>query len=311
MKYSYFDGIKISQLTLGTVQLGMDYGISNESGKPSREKAYEILRKAAEGGVTSLDTSSDYGESETVIGDYVGTLSVNSPFSVITKFSVDATAEEEVAVEQCVRSSVEHSLECLGLNQLDLLLVHNEKDVIRCGKILPKVLNTLKKEGLIRHAGASVNTDAAIRQIAETDVYEAVQLPFNMLDTGKLKRGSIQSLVKSNKLLFIRSVFLQGLFFMDPEKLPGGVLQHAKEPLQKLRQLAEQEGMSVAELAVSFVRDTEGVTSLVLGVAAPEQIQENLKLMSAPILSERARAELIGLYDSVKPEVMMPWLWNQ
>ena len=40
--------------------------------------------------------------------------------------------------------------------------------------------------------------------------------------------------------------------------------------------------MSIAELAASFVRDTEGVSSLVLGVATPEQIKENIKLANAP-----------------------------
>jgi aryl-alcohol dehydrogenase-like predicted oxidoreductase len=49
------NGRSISGMTLGTVQLGMDYGISNASGKPSQQKAFQILDTAIDGGVNSFD----------------------------------------------------------------------------------------------------------------------------------------------------------------------------------------------------------------------------------------------------------------
>lgn len=60
-------------------------------------------------------------------------------------------------------------------------------------------------------------------------------------------------------IVFIRSVFLQGLFFRDPQTLPEGVLQLAKEPLKKLNKLAEEENRSIAEIALTFIRDLDGV----------------------------------------------------
>ena len=38
--------MEISEITLGTVQLGKDYGIANKTGKPTREAANEILKVA-------------------------------------------------------------------------------------------------------------------------------------------------------------------------------------------------------------------------------------------------------------------------
>ena len=59
-----FDKNKISKITLGTVQLGMNYGINNADGKPSEELASQVLGTAIAGGITSFDTSSDYGTRE-------------------------------------------------------------------------------------------------------------------------------------------------------------------------------------------------------------------------------------------------------
>ena len=70
MQHTEINGLKISKITLGTVQLGLNYGINNAEGQPSKELAGEILSAAVKGGITSLDTSSDYGTSEKVLGEY-------------------------------------------------------------------------------------------------------------------------------------------------------------------------------------------------------------------------------------------------
>ena len=46
MKQALQNGYRISQLTLGTVQLGIPYGINNTHGMPSYEEAAQILQTA-------------------------------------------------------------------------------------------------------------------------------------------------------------------------------------------------------------------------------------------------------------------------
>lgn len=60
-----------NKMILGTVQLGIDYGINNELGKPSAKDTYEILDYAFKNGVKYLDTASAYGNSEEIIGRYI------------------------------------------------------------------------------------------------------------------------------------------------------------------------------------------------------------------------------------------------
>ena len=88
MKSTVMHNIPISAMTLGTVQLGLNYGINNKSGMPTEAKSFEILDTARESGVTVLDTSNDYGESEAVIGRYLRAYG-DKPLSVCTKFRLD------------------------------------------------------------------------------------------------------------------------------------------------------------------------------------------------------------------------------
>ena len=146
--------------------------------------------------------------------------------------------------------------------------------------------------------------------LSEAD-YEAVQLPLNMMDTKNILCGGLEKLKKADVIVFIRSVFLQGLFFRDPQTLPEGVLQLAKEPLKKLNKLAEEENRSIAEIALTFIRDLDGVTSLVLGSETPEQVKENISLVNAPGISEATRSRILEIFSDIDERVLMPWTWNK
>lgn len=69
-EYNRKNGYKISELTLGTVQLGIPYGINNKYGMPTFSQSEEILQTAIDHGVVSFDTAKGYGKSEAVLGQF-------------------------------------------------------------------------------------------------------------------------------------------------------------------------------------------------------------------------------------------------
>ena len=306
-----FDKNKISKITLGTVQLGMNYGINNADGKPSEELANQVLETAVNGGISSFDTSSDYGTSEKVVGDFFKDKE-DSPI-IVTKFGVKHLEDNlsELDIEKIVRKEVETSLERLHLNKLPLLLSHSEKDVEVHGKKLINVLKRLQNENLVDKMGASLNHFNYVDMVLENDIFEAVQLPLNMMDVKNVNGNGIKKLADKGLTVFIRSVFLQGLFFRDPETLPNGVLQNAKEPLRKIRKIAEEENMSIAGMAISYIRDLKGVSSLVMGAEKPEQVKENIDLINVKSISDVAREKLTLAFKDVDERVLQPWLWNK
>ena len=306
-----FDKNKISKITLGTVQLGMNYGINNAGGKPSEELAGQVLSTAINGGITSFDTSSDYGTSEKVVGDFFRTQK-EMPI-IITKFGVGSFDNplSEKDVETKIRTQVENSLDRLGYNKLPLLLSHSEKDLEVYGKMLINILKKLQSENLVDKMGASLNHFSYVDMVLENDIFEAVQIPLNMMDVKNATGDSIKKLAEKDIMVFVRSVFLQGLFFRDPETLPDGILQNAKEPLKKVRKIAEEENMSIAGLAIAYIRDLTGVSSLVMGAEKPEQVKENIDLVGVKSISATAREKITLAFKDVDERILSPWLWNK
>ena len=59
-----------NKIILGTVQLGIPYGINNSLGKPSEEDAFQILDYAFNKDIRTLDSADGYGDALSVIGHY-------------------------------------------------------------------------------------------------------------------------------------------------------------------------------------------------------------------------------------------------
>ena len=61
----------------------------------------------------------------------------------------------------------------------------------------------------------------------------------------------------------------------------------------------------MAQLAIAFMRDTVGVTSLVLGADTPQQVKENIAYFDAPTLSASVMTRLQAEFADVDiPEIM-------
>lgn len=194
MEYTYQKGLKISKMSLGTVQLGLDYGINNENGMPEEKASHEILKTAIDGGINVIDTASDYGRSETVIGDFLMSNTGHKP-TIVTKFTINKNADklkEFSEVEGILRQQVKNSLQVMHLNKLPILMLHRENEMFDYGDILPNALKKLKAEGLVERIGVSLNSNKYIDYIANSDLYEAVQIPLNMMDTSVIKNDLLR-----------------------------------------------------------------------------------------------------------------------
>ena len=270
-------GRSFSQMSLGTVQLGLDYGIANADGKPDFERSCAVLQAAIEGGVTALDTAASYGNSEKVLGGYFRAYGGRENVFITTKFGLNMPGAPETAVRDAIRRSLAKSLENLGVDRVDCLMLHRAEDYDDHGDAIAKALSELKSEGVIGCAGISIYHPESLDKPLRADVFSLVQAPMNMFDHALRESGKIEELRRRGMALIIRSVFLQGLFFLDPDGIADEALAAAAgEKLRMIRELAAREDMTVAQLAIAYIRDMPGVTSLVLGAEKPEQVRQNL-----------------------------------
>ncbi|MBR2353075.1 MAG: aldo/keto reductase [Clostridia bacterium] len=307
MKRTEKQGLSISAMTLGTVQLGLNYGINNKNGMPTETESFRILDTAYEHGVTMLDTSNDYGESEAVIGKYLRA-NPEKRMAICTKFRIDKESGKDVYGS--LRAFATASMKKLGVDHLPIFMSHIEDDYFNYGKELAVALDELKKEGLIHSAGMSVSKKDRLEEIVDSGIFDAIQLPLNIWDNEVIRNGTVKSMADAGIAVFVRSVYLQGMFFRSEEEVRNTKFASAAPLIQALHAIAEDEGITVPELALSFIRDTEGVTSLVVGSETPEQVRQNAAMFESPSLSARTMERILSEFSNVDPFLISPWLWS-
>ena len=104
----------MAEIGLGTVQFGMNYGISNKGGKTSTLDASKLLQVATDNHIDVLDTASAYGTSESVLGEILPKL---HRFKVVTKISPLNLAKIEKEDIEKVEEVFKDSLKKLGQNR--------------------------------------------------------------------------------------------------------------------------------------------------------------------------------------------------
>lgn len=290
--------LQVSPITLGTVQLGVRYGIANQVGQPEIGKSKGILSKALACGVNTWDTARDYGIAEEVIGAFIqSNLGGTAPL-VMSKFNWNDKAfiSSKNALDQA-REQVGASLTRLGIAQLPILLLHQHKDhpIQDIMWRLPAVLRVLQEDGLIARGGISLYYAEDARYVVDEPVIQAIHAPLNVLDQRLIVCGALQDLYRERKTVFIHSVFLQGLFFMEEQQLPAS-LNGIVPYLRQLRGLAKEADMSMAQFAFSYVRDTVGVSSVIFGVETAQQVEQNASLLQGSAISEAIRAKVSTLF---------------
>ncbi|MEM1676848.1 MAG: aldo/keto reductase, partial [Nitrososphaerota archaeon] len=108
-------GVKISRIGLGVWQFSEEWGLTDY------QKAKNIIAKAIEVGLNFFDTAMVYGDglSENMLGKALRELGVKRDEIIVsTKIPGDFLSPHDI------QKSVEKSLEILGLNYIDVLLVH-------------------------------------------------------------------------------------------------------------------------------------------------------------------------------------------
>lgn len=252
------------KLSLGTAQLGMDYGISNEAGRPDGDTARQLLLRAVDAGLDSIDTAPAYGESERTIGQLLPTA---GNIRLMTKTLPGSDVPGVV-------DRFHRSLANLGVESVDALLVHD------CAALtdphstgFAESLVGLRDEGLVKKLGVSVYDPGDIESARALLPIEVVQLPLNALDQRFLVGGTISALAAGGIEVHVRSIFLQGLLLLEPDRLPPS-LAVATPALAAFRDACVREGVSNLEGALGFAAGIDELQSVVVGVNSVPELDE-------------------------------------
>lgn len=264
---------EISKFGLGTVQFGLDYGFTK---RKTQNEVNDILLTAFDNGITLIDTAREYGDSEDKIGNFMANYKNN--FVVATKLRIidDLDDLNYTNLKNNIYDSVEESLEKLQLNTIPILQLHQTIDELYKNDDFWRVIHQLKEDKLIDLFGVSVYELPETKFITQNynDCVDFFQIPYNVFDR---RFDDIQNELSENSIgLVSRSTFLKGVIPCSMDDTPK-CLNDIKPFKQRLQDLADECGCSVAELASVFVYYNDYINSTILGVNSPEELESNIK----------------------------------
>lgn len=294
---------RLASLTLGTAQIGMPYGVANGSAWPDEAGSLEILDAAWSQGVTALDTAESYGDAEARIGRWFAEVG-HKPL-IVSKFPrLPAGGAADVAAS--LEASLARSHQALGGWGPHFYLAHHAPDIFRPGAA--DTLRRLVDDGALRAFGVSVYSPQEAEAALEVPGLSALQAPLSVFDWRLARSGLLDRCRDGGVAVFARSVYLQGLLFLDPSDLPDH-LAPARRILSRMRVLAAETGRSLESLALVPVRDLPGVASIVFGAANAEQVAATVTALDALPLPAKALQEIVTLAADLPSHVIDPRQW--
>lgn len=287
--------LMFNKLILGTVQFGLDYGINNATGKPSKEKVFELLEYAYLNGIKVLDTADAYGNASEILGDFHNSHPFN--FEINTKFKGN---------QDTISHQLSKSLKLLNLNYINTYFFHSFSDLLNYPGLTFDLIS-LKEESLIRKIGISVYDNNEFETAINTPEIDVIQFPFNLLDN-QSQRGELIKLAKSKgKELQVRSIFIQGLFFKPIETIPEK-LSSLKPYLENLHCIAKDNSLLIEELALLYALQQKEIENIIIGVDNLSQLKRNIDITKRFL--EPGIVEEIDKIMVKETDLLYPKNWN-
>jgi aryl-alcohol dehydrogenase-like predicted oxidoreductase len=260
----------MKKIILGSVQFGLQYGVSNIYENKTDIQTHKILDVACQNNINTIDTAPNYGNSEEIIGGLLKDFKCDF-ISKTPNFSEDRICERQI-IE--LEKTFENSLVKLHVDSLYGLLVHRFSDLEKPGGLsILKKMQEFKEMGVVQKIGCSVYSASQIDFILDNFSIDIIQLPFNIFDQRLLKSGHLEKLKKYGVEIHARSVFLQGLLLMDLGEIPH-YFSEIHGNLALLQKKSEELCLSKLELTLGFVNSVEYIDCIIVGVHNSNQLQE-------------------------------------
>lgn len=294
----------MADFCIGTAQFGLDYGIANKTGQLDQLEIDLIVNSALENNFEYFDTAQSYGESEKNLGYSFKKFNSPNNVKVISKLLPMVQKKNKKKIVQSVRRSIDK----LNVNQLYGFMAHRLED-FKSNSFL-SALDYLKEKRLILKGGVSVYTPDEAKKALKSPELDILQIPFNLLDRRWVDLEIFKIAQDNNVQLFLRSIFLQGLIFLDNDELKQRGLSWACPFLNQYNKIINNFSLSSLELTFGILSKIPGEIVIVMGLDSFEQMQKNIKAIN----TAKINSELADSWWQIIPEfpekLLNPVLWN-
>ena len=304
-------GLKVSPLCLGTMNFG---------GPTSAGDSVGIINRALEGGINFIDTADVYngGESERIVGQTLKENGQRDHVILATKVYnplSDGPNDKDLSRHHLIKAC-EASLRRLQTDHIDLYQLHRPSPTIPQEETL-RALDDLVRAGKVTYIGAStfpawtVMEGLAMSQANGWVRYTSEQPPYNLLD----RRVENELIPLANKYSLailpwspLAMGILAGRYPVGVEAPAGSRLAEGRNVMNErvnptgreigaaMIGLAQERGMTAAQLALLWCKDQPGVTAPVIGPRTMAHLEDAL-----PVLDMSLDKQDRSIFDQLVP----------
>lgn len=299
-------GIKISEIVLGTMQFGW---------RANEKESFEIMDKAVELGINTLDTADIYskwteesyaGKSEEIIGRWMNERGNRKDLVLATKLygEMSENINDRGLSRKHIHQALKGSLTRLQTEWVDIYFTHTFDEETPIEETL-RTFTSLIEQGKIHYIGAS-NTPAwrIMRALWVSDKnglerYEVLEPVYNIARRHTYEQ-EIEPIVNEFTLGVtsyspIGAGFLTGKYSHQDQESDSPRFESVKrryfkernfETVKIMKKIAEEKEITMPQLAIAWVLHQESITAPIIGANSVKQLEENVKAIDVKLTEE-------------------------
>lgn len=258
----------MDKLILGTVQFGLNYGITNKDGKVNNEDIEKIFKFCNMNNIIYFDTAQDYGISEDILSKYK---KIYKNIKIITKAKFK---NKNISPDEIIKSSINK------FNKIDFFLLHSfddyNDDIIN---------NLLKYKNKIDKIGVSIYNVSEAKILLQNKNINIIQIPYNYIDN-QWEDPEFIELLNNRKDIEIhaRSIFLQGLLLNYPNIIPKNIQKKDIDNLNIIiNDICNKVKLSKIELCFGFINSCKWINKYLIGIDNYDHLLLNYDIINKNI----------------------------
>lgn len=263
---------EVTFIGFGALSIGRDWGMTDKE-RPDEKEAGIVLNSVLDLGINLVDTASAYHRSEERIGNSISNR--RSEYILASKCGEhnDEPATYYDFSYNAIKESIDKSLQLLKTDVIDLMQIHfgpEPEKVIAEGETV-QAMKDAQKEGKIRYLGASIDGELAKQCILSGD-FDVMQMEYHLLNQDN--EMNIKLCEDKGLGVLIRTGLGRGLLTSRALKA-----QFKPDKLEKMLKLVNQDGDLLTTLALNFLYENKGISSVLIGTKNMEHLKKNIDLL--------------------------------
>ncbi len=286
-----------NKIVIGTVQFGLDYGVTNSRGKIPLEEVSQILVIAKALGISYLDTAAEYGNSEEVLGIFGVT-----DFKLYSKLRKLHAPDD---LENLLYKELTSSLDLLGLTSLEGFYIHDPNILrLESAEKIYICLQKLKEKGYFKKLGLSIYKPEDYIDLHKKFKVDLIQFPVNIYDQRFIHSDQVSKWKAEGVELHGRSIFLQGILLKDVKDLPDYFKKWNSLFLNK-EEWRESQNLDHLSSCLYPILSCDLIDKIVLGIDGMESFLEIIESLNRYYQIDLPTQ--LGMED---PDLIYPYLWK-